>query len=211
MKKRTKMGRPRKADGPKVPYDVVDRLLVYGEEVESQNGGVTLVYPSYREVADRFGVSNSLIAQYSKKHNCLRRRKQQEGRAKAKADKQLVEMRASSLAVSHDHALQIVDDYILQFEKALADGRVRTDSPGDLNTMIRLKKFLEGGPDSRQEIHATLSLEDLQARHRAMLKAQRCPVAERGLLGFAPESSDGGVIDVEEEEELDSAQSFVAE
>ncbi|MCA9241995.1 MAG: hypothetical protein KDA37_17410, partial [Planctomycetales bacterium] len=45
------------------------------------------------------------------------------------------------------------------------------DNPGDFNTMVRLKEFILGGADSRQEIHAALSLEDIQARHQRMLRA----------------------------------------
>jgi hypothetical protein len=49
--------------------------------------------------------------------------------------------------------------------------------------MVRLKEFIQGGADSRQEIHAALSLEDIQARHRRMLKTvEASSTAERGEL-----------------------------
>jgi hypothetical protein len=48
---------------------------------------------------------------------------------------------------------------------------VRADGASDFNTMMRLKAFLEGKADSRQEVHGTITLEDMQARHRA-LRAQ---------------------------------------
>src|SRR5690606_951655 len=44
------------------------------------------------------------------------------------------------------------------------------DNPADFNTMVRLKEFVQGGADSRQEVHAVLSLEELQVRHRRMMK-----------------------------------------
>ena len=57
-------GRPRKSEGPRVPYEELDRILVFGEVVPCEDGnGTTVVYPSYRELAERYGVSNSVIAE----------------------------------------------------------------------------------------------------------------------------------------------------
>ena len=179
----TKTGRPRKTDGPKVPYDEIDRLLVHGEVVEAEAGGTTVVYPSYRKLAGRYGCAHSLIAQYSLKHDCLRRRKETKARVAVKADQKLVELRATALALSKDDALRMIDTYLAGFGDAIAEGRVRFDNPTDFNTMLRLKEFILGGADSRQEIHAALSLEDIQARHQRMLRASRQASAEeRGEL-----------------------------
>jgi hypothetical protein len=157
-------GRPRKSEPPRLPYDEVDRLLVFGEVVKTESGeSTTVVYPSYREIARRYGVSHSLIAQYSKRHDCLRRRKEAKARIAVKTDQKLVEMRATAIAVSKDESLQIIDTYLAGFRDALAEGRVRFDNPTDFDRMCRLKEFMLGGADSRQEIHAALSLEDLQA------------------------------------------------
>ena len=176
-----KTGRPAKGEGPKVPYDEIDRLLVHGEVVEAESGGMTVVYPSYRELAKRYGCSHSLISQYAAKHNTMRRRRETKARVAAKADSKLVELRSTALAVSKDEALQIIDSYLAGFGKAIGEGRVRFDNPTDFNTMVRLKEFIQGGADSRQEIHAALSLEDIQARHQRMLKAaQRSNAAQRG-------------------------------
>ena len=169
----TKTGRPRKRDGPKVPYDEIDRLLVHGEVVKAEAGGTTVVYPSYRNLAARYGCAHSLIAQYSRKHDCLRRRKETRARVVVKAEQKLVEMRANAIAISKDDALQIIDAYLAGFGEAISEGRVRFDNPTDFNTMLRLKEFILGGADSRQEIHAALSLEDIQARHQRMLRASQ--------------------------------------
>lgn len=166
----SKSGRPRKGAGPKVPYEELDRILVFGELVACEDGeSATVHYPSYRELARRFSVSHSLVAQYARKHDCMRRRDEARARIAAKTDQKLVELRSSALAVSKNDALRIIDGYLSGFEKAIADGRVRFDNPGDFNTMLRLKEFIQGGADSRQEIHASLSLEDIQARHRRMM------------------------------------------
>src|SRR5690606_35191259 len=89
---------------------------------------------------------------------------------RTEADQELLEQRATAVAQSKDDELRIIDTYLAGFEKALAEGRVRFDNPGDFNTMVRLKEFVMGGADSRQEIHASLSLEDIQARHQRMIR-----------------------------------------
>jgi hypothetical protein len=135
------------------------------------------VFPSYRDLAERYGVSTTLVAKYAKDHNCIRRRSQAKARIQAQADQKLVELRATAVALSKDDELRIIDSYLSGFEKALSEGRVRFDNPGDFNTMVRLKEFVMGGADSRQELHASLSLEDIQARHHRMFRV----VNEAGL------------------------------
>ena len=182
-----KTGRPRKSDPPRVPYEELDRILVFGEVVETEDGaGNTVVYPSYRDLARRYGVSNSLIATYSKKHNCLRRREAAQMRTAARTDQKLVELRANAFAYAKDEVLRLIDGYLAGFEKALANDSVRFDNPADFNTLVRLKAFVEGGADSRQEVHASLSLADLQERHRRALRLrQESTPEERGEIGAA--------------------------
>lgn len=190
-------GRPPKGAPPALPAEEVDRLLVFGEVVTCDDGeSQTVVFPSYRDLAERFEVSTTLIAKYSKEHNCLRRRKQAKARIQAQADQKLVELRATAVALSKDDELRIIDGFLAGFEKALAEGRVRFDNPGDFNTMVRLKEFVLGGADSRQEIHASLSLEDIQARHQRMLRVNRA--ADAAVRGELPDH--GEVIDVEPED-----------
>jgi hypothetical protein len=180
-----KSGRPRKGAPPRIPYEELDRILVFGEVVPCEDGeNTTVAYPSYRDLARRFGVSHSLVAQYAKKHNCMRRREEAQARVAARADQKLIELRAGAIAMSKVDALRIIDSYLAGFEKALAEGRVRFDNPGDFNTMLRLKEFIQGGADSRQEIHAALSLEELQSRHRRML--QTFEASSPALRGVVP-------------------------
>ncbi len=73
--------------------------------------------------------------------------------------------------MSTAEAIAIVDGYMQSFRNALDEGRVRTDSASDFNTMMRLKAFLEGKADSRQEVQGVITLEQMQERHRA-LRAQ---------------------------------------
>ena len=53
-------------------------------------------------------------------------------------------------AITVAEMLALIDDFLIKFREALKEGRVRTDSPADVNTLIRLKSFLEGeGPARR--------------------------------------------------------------
>jgi hypothetical protein len=174
-------GRPRKSEGPRVPYEDLDRILVFGEVVPCEDGnGTTVVYPSYRELAERYGVSNSVIAEYAKTRNVQRRRREAQTRIQAKVEQKVIELRATAIALSKDDELRIIDAYLAGFETALAEKRVRFDNPADFNTMVRLKEFVMGNADSRQEIHAALSLESLQARHRQVIRVAEASPAERG-------------------------------
>ncbi|GEL72347.1 hypothetical protein MVI01_41310 [Myxococcus virescens] len=94
-------------------------------------------------------------------------------RIATKADQKLMELRATTIAVSKDDTLKMIAGYFLGVEEALAEGRVRVDIPTDFNAMVRLKEFVMSGADSRQELHTCFSLEGLQARHAQALRAAR--------------------------------------
>lgn len=188
-------GRPRKGDKPRVPYDQLDKILVYGEIGQDEHGNNTLVFPSYRELALRYGVSHSLISQYAKKKNIKRRREEAQNRIQVQAEQKLVAARSDALALGKEEELRIIDAYLAGFEKAIEEGRVRFDNPSDFNTMLRLKRFIEGGADSRSEVHTTLSLEDLQGRHQqAMRDARVVSVEESGVVEENDKLAGGGGV-----------------
>lgn len=191
-KKPRKSGRPRRGEPPRLPAEEVDRLLVFGEVVPCENGeGTTVKYPSYRELAERFGCAHSLIAEFSKKNQCRRRREEARARATAQADAKLVELRATTMAMSRDDELRIVDACIARFEKALAEERIQLSSASDINTLLRLKEYLQGGADSRSEVQTHISLEGLQARHQQQLRAARETIPEeRGEVAALASAGD---------------------
>lgn len=191
-----KLGRPLKSAEPALPRQELDKALVFGDVKALPDGSTMTSYASYRELAERFGVATSLIANYSREHNCLRRREEAKTRIATKADQKLIELRATAIAVSKDDALKMIDGYLLGFEEALAEGRVRVDNPTDFNTMVRLKEFVMGGADSRQELHASFSLEGLQSRHAQALRvARETTPAERGEVDAeVVESSDDALV-----------------
>jgi hypothetical protein len=188
-------GRPKKQDMPNIDYNELDKLLVFGEvvPVPAENGGGTnVVFPSYRDLAERFGVVVSTIGDYAKKHDCLKRRERAKLRTQARVEEKLVERRAEAIAVSKEEEIEIIDSYLAGFKTALSEGRVRYDSPADYNTMARLKEFLLGGADSRQETHGVLSLEQLQVRHRqAQQMMEGASPAERGAVTALPAAEQG--------------------
>ncbi len=182
-----KPGRPRKADPPRIAYHELDRLLVFGEVVDAGDGhGPATQFPSYRDLARRYGVSHSVIANYSARHDCLRRREGAKQRVDARTDEKLVEQRATELAAGKVRALETIDAFISSFAQALSDGRVRVDSVADFNLMLRLKEFLQGGPDSRHEVNATISLTELQRRHSEMLRRNAEEGGAPALTGALP-------------------------
>jgi hypothetical protein len=164
-----RQGRPRRGEGPFVPWQEVDRLLVFGEVVrDEKTGNQDLRYPSFRELGRRFSVSASLIGQYATRHQCLTRREENRAKEQRQFEQKLIEKRAEARALSKIEEIGIIDDYLRRFKEALDEGRVRFDSPGDFNTMARLKEFLEGNVDSRQEVQGQVSLDQVQMRHRAL-------------------------------------------
>ncbi|MBN2197233.1 MAG: hypothetical protein JW751_30810 [Polyangiaceae bacterium] len=180
-------GRPRRADPPRFPHSELDRLLVFGEVVDQGDGRPPdTVFPSYRELGSRFGIAHSVVADFSRRHDCLRRRQRAQHAIHAKAESKLVEARASALAIGREDALRIVDKFLRGFEAALDDGRVRTDSAADLNTILRLREFLVGGPDFRKELAAgcTITLEMLQERYANSLR--RHADSTPALAGIVP-------------------------
>ncbi|GAB4214807.1 MAG: hypothetical protein OHK0013_39790 [Sandaracinaceae bacterium] len=170
---RRKPGRPRKAEAPLISYEELDRLLVFGEVQVLEDGTHTTVYPTYRALAERFGVAPSVIASYAKSRNCLKRREQTATRVAVRTEEKLIDLRAEALAVGEDRLVQMIDEFLLNFEKALKEGRVRADNPTDVNTLVRLKQFVLGGADSRQEVRNILSLEALQERYARTMRELR--------------------------------------
>ncbi len=175
-------GRPRKSQS-RMPVAEIEHLLVHGEVVtHPQTGVVTVHYPSYREIAERFSVANSSVAQFAAKHNCLARRADVERKTRDATEKKLIARRADALALSNEDTVRIIDGYIVGFYDALEGGRVRCDNPSDLATLVRLKQLLIGGADSRQEVSQSITLEALQARHRESKRAAlNASPAECGL------------------------------
>ena len=133
-------GRPRRADAPIVPWHEADRLLVFGEKIKDEATGREMVrYPSYTVLAERYGVSKSRIGQYATRAKCLLRRQEARLREQTKYEQKVTERRAEARALGTQDVVGIIDGYIEGFRKAVDDGKVRFDSPADLDRLVRVR------------------------------------------------------------------------
>jgi hypothetical protein len=180
-KPRRPRGRPRKVDAPIVPWDEVDRLLVFGEAVTSpKTGCVAVKCPSLADLGARYGVSRNRVWQYASKARCFQRREEARLKTQERYEQKVVERVAEARALATADVVAVVDDYIRGFRQAVDGGKVRFDSPADLDRLVRLKELLAGNADSRQELRGGLTLEAIQARHQR---------ARTQLDGITPEIS----------------------
>lgn len=174
-------GRPRRADPPRFPAEELDRLLVHGETSRSEETGrEVVIFPSHTELAKRYGVARSTIGTYAARHRCTERRLEAIEQTRTATTKTIVEGRSQRAALGIEEMLGVCDRYILAFAEALEEGRVRCDTPADLNTIMRLRMFLEGGADSRQEIAHGITLEALQRIHQESIHAEVLPATTEG-------------------------------
>ena len=96
---------------------------------------------------------------------------------------------AEARALATADVVAVVDDYIRGFRRAVGEGKVRFDSPADLDRLVRLKELLAGNADSRQDLRGGLTLESIQQRHQR-LRAQ-IDVLTPELEGTAPINGGG--------------------
>ena len=159
-------GRPSKSGNPKVPWGEVDELLVHGEKNETGE----IRYPSFRDLAKRFQISHSSVSRYSRHHNCLERREKAKKAKQVMTDFKLNELRADETALKRDDLIRAVERFLLQFEKAIIENRVRCDNPTDYNTMVRLREFLLGNAEADTGTVAGITLEQIEERYKEMQK-----------------------------------------
>lgn len=168
-------GRPHRTE--EYAFDAVelDRLLVHGEEIVDEEGRERRRYPTYRELAKRFGVSKSLIGRYSSEHNCLARRRKaqwdedeppeiaadpEQAEAAERLDEALIASKAKGFAV--DRILRLAEQWLVHLEEAVNEGRLRPDI-ADLERFIRVIREAKEQPDERAGIPEGMpTLEDLQ-------------------------------------------------
>jgi hypothetical protein len=164
-----KRGRPKRGEGPNVPWPAVDLALVHGErQVDPQTGDEVLRYPSLADLAERYGVSRTLLWKFARRRNCYERRKEAQLKTQARTDDKVIEKVSSARAAATSDVAAIVDTFISGFRKALDEGKIRVDSPADLDRLVRLRELVLGRPDGRSELQGQLSLEAIQLRHRRL-------------------------------------------
>lgn len=179
-------GRPKRADAPNVPWDVVDRALVHGEKrPDPDSGKPRLHYPTMQELADRYGVSRNRVWQYASSRKCLERRKEAQLRERYQYDAKVATKRAEARAVASEDVFEIIDAFLERFRASLNEGSVRADSPADFDRLVRLKELLQGNADSRQSVQGALSLDVIQQRHQKL--RSQLDALNPALAGVEPE------------------------
>lgn len=109
---KTRRGRPRRGEGPNVPWPEIDRLLVHGEQViDEKSGEERLMYPSLATLAQRYGVSRTLLWKFSNKKRCFERRKEVQTKTQARTDEKVIEKLSSARATHAVDVLSVVDEY----------------------------------------------------------------------------------------------------
>lgn len=208
-KPKNKRGRPKRGEGPAVPWPEVDRLIVHGEQViDPKTGEERLTYPSLATLAERYGVSRTLLWKYTDRHQCYQRRKDAQARTQALSDDKVIEKLSSARATHTVDVLGVVDQFLLGFEKDLRAGKVRTDSAADFDRLTRLREFIGGGADSRQEVTGSVSLVAIQERHQR-LRAQVARAAAE-LTGVVEPEAEHAQLPVETGGELAGKPAHVA-
>jgi len=146
---------------------------VYGEQTD--DGKVR--FPSMRDIARRFRVSHSVIAEYARRHDCLGRRQRVQAEARDLCDRKVAESVADALVVEKQQMDKLACEFIGEFGRALREGRVGADSFADFNQAVRLVQLLRGEADARQEHLAGITLERIGERHRVWLETMARPPA----------------------------------
>ena len=198
-------GRPARRDAPQMPWDEIERLYIQGEQIRQRDdGSFERTFPSTRELAEKYGVSKSLIGYRAERFEWSRRRAEFQGQVQKETDASCAKARAAEIT----DAVAVLDAYIERFRAALDDGRIRVDSVQDLNVAVRLKHFLLGGADSRKEVNVLVSLEVMQERHRKLREQVAAMDAElAGVVGNADESMAEGPAALPAPEKMDGGAS----
>jgi hypothetical protein len=180
-----KMGRPR-TGADAYPTETVDALLVFGEpSVHPQSGVPCVRYPSIREIAKRFNVSHTTIAEYARRKNCVKRRQELQARTQAKAEQHMAETRAKSIAVTQADCGHMIGELFACFAEHLHEKKIRFDSVRDFAEIYRMHQAFIASTKVEGANLGSLSLEVLQRAHKE-ISAATSTVEERGELWVPP-------------------------
>ena len=144
----------------------IDRLLVEGEMIESDDGKQRRAYPLGKDIAQRIGVSNAWVSKYAKAHQCIERRRALVRAAQEQAQQKLAVMDSDRIAFDLDRQLSLCDSILEKYRDAIEQRGVGNVTAADINAMIRLRHFIGGNADSRVETQQqTVTLEMMQEAH----------------------------------------------
>ena len=143
-------GRPRLGQEPDLDRTELERLLVHGDFETTDDGSVSHRYPSFRELADRFGVSKTVIQRFATRHDCLARRTRagaHEASPRPTASEPSTPTGASSAQGRlYPSAREIAFDWVEQIKR----GDVRIASAAELERLLRLASDLDAEARQRE-------------------------------------------------------------
>jgi ribosomal protein L29 len=102
---------------------------------------------SFREVANRFGVSVGSLKNWSRSFDWRRRIAERDG----KVAREVANRTLNDEVSRRERNLKIVEMSLIRLAKSISDGRIKMCLT-DLDRLLRLESFLRDEPDSRQEI-----------------------------------------------------------
>lgn len=175
-----------------IDWNLAERLYIHGELTQDEENVPFVAWPSLGTIAKRIGVSKQGLSNHVVRHKWLERKE----KAKRETSELVDAARQQARARDIRKPIEIVDDYISRFDKSVQAGRVRDDDVASFDKACRLRAFLMGEADSRQEQKVTLTLEAMQSRHReARTRALTIDAVTCGVLSEGErtaESPDSG-------------------
>lgn len=218
-------GRPRRGDEPEIDHRELERLLIHGEWLTEDDGRPEHRYPSYRELAERFGVTKTVVFRFSRRHNCLERRAgsgvddsrtraeevSDEDAASAAEDVEALLAESDFGADGDDRRLlPTVREIFVTWVRAVREGEVRITSAGEIEKMMRIAADLDAEAQMRALIPEGVptldELQDLYEERQRAFEASTPAMRGRVPVGLdeplppidgeeGPGAADGGVED----------------
>jgi predicted transcriptional regulator len=160
----------------------LDRMVLFGDIEIAQDGRLQARYPTTEEIARRLDVARAAVTAYVAKHKLHVRREEIARRISARVEERLVESTAAKIVMARARQLQLLDGFLVRAESDALEGQLRVESIADVNTVLRLRAFLSGEVESRQEVHTEITLDALHARHREQVRRGDVIDVEAGLV-----------------------------
>lgn len=150
---------------PSIDWQAIENAYVWGDTIgQRPDGSYLRSYPTLKKLGEKFNVIPTLIHYHAKRGNWQERRLACQQQTQAEFDAELAKARARETV----DALGVLNRWLRKFDENVRAGKVRADSIADLNTVMRLQKFLEGGGADRVQHDVRITLEQLQQRHQQL-------------------------------------------
>jgi len=148
-----------------IDWSILEREYVTGIiETDPKSGELKRIYPSLRELALRHRVKLPTVNYHSSRGNWIDRREKFVSQMKRELDEELAKARG----LDTGRVLTMLGTYIQKFETAIRGDAIARGSIKDLEMALRLRAWVQRESEALDQPKTSLSLEALQARHKAM-------------------------------------------